>query len=69
MSDLRPQAAGAAIPAKAIGLQWVRYIDITRNSDIPADERVAQAPSSIPDPFWEGPTVTVPGGPGPTVVD
>lgn len=59
VSDLRHRATPAAIPSGAIRLQWVRYIDITRNSDIPADERVAQAPSSIPDPFWEAAAVPV----------
>lgn len=47
------------IPASAIQLQWVRYIDITRNSSLPADELVARAPASIPDPYWEGSAVPV----------
>lgn len=54
MSDLRQRGSGEVIPASTVRLQWVRYIDITRNSDIPPDERVAQAPTSLPDPFWEG---------------
>jgi len=62
VTDLRHRSAGATIPAQAIGLQWVRYIDISRNSDIPPDERVAQAPTSIPDPFWEASTVAVKAG-------
>jgi len=60
VSDLRHRASGAVIPAAAVRLQWVRYIDITRNSDIPLDERVAQAPTCIPDPFWEAPAIPVP---------
>jgi hypothetical protein len=37
----------------------VRYLDITRNSSLPADELVARAPASIPDPFWEDPAIAV----------
>ncbi len=62
ISDLRHRTSGAVIPARAIRLQWVRYIDINRNSGIPADERVAQAPSSIPDPFWEAPRIPLKAG-------
>lgn len=37
-----------------VRLQWVRYMDITKNSaDVPLDELVGKAPISIPDPFWE----------------
>lgn len=59
MSDLKPRLAGAEIPSGAVSLQWVRYIDITRNSSIPPDERVAQAPASLPDPFWEAPVIAI----------
>jgi hypothetical protein len=59
ISDLRHRSSNAIIPAHAVRLQWVRYIDIVRNSSIPPDERVAQAPASIPDPFWESPTLPV----------
>jgi hypothetical protein len=59
ISDLKHRSTGAVLPAKAVQLQWVRSIAITRNSDIPADERVAQAPASIPDPFWEEPAIPV----------
>lgn len=59
ISDLRHRASGATIPAQAVRLQWVRYIDITRNSDLPPDELVARAPASIPDPFWEAPAIPV----------
>lgn len=62
VTDLRQAGTDAVIPATAIRLQWVRYIDIRRNSDIPPDERVAQAPASIPDPFWEGAAVSVKAG-------
>ncbi len=62
VSELRDRLSGATISPTAIKLQWVRYIDITRNSDIPADERVAQAPNSIPDPFWEPSTIPLPAG-------
>ena len=62
VSDLRHRSAGDVIPASAIRLQWVRYIDITRNSDIPPDERVVQAPGSIPDPFWEDSAIPVRAG-------
>jgi len=59
ITDLKHRASGAILPVDAIRLQWVRYIAITRNSDIPPDERVAQAPASIPDPFWEEPAIPV----------
>ena len=62
VTDLARRGSGAVIPAGAVRLQWVRYIDITRNSDIPPDERVAQAPASIPDPFWEAPAIPVRAG-------
>lgn len=49
------------LPATAIRLQWVRYIDVTRNSSgVPVDELVAKAPCALPDPFWDSPTVDVP---------
>jgi hypothetical protein len=51
------------IPAARIRLQWVRYIAVTRNTaGVPADELVAKAPCSIPDPYWDSPTVDVAGG-------
>ena len=60
ITDLHHAAGGPDIPRQAVQLQWVRYIDIDRNSDgLPADELVAQAPNSIPDPFWEGDSVAV----------
>lgn len=60
ISDLRHSESGAVIPASAIKLQWVRYIDIDRNTaGIPTDELVVKAPSSIPDPFWENRTIGV----------
>jgi hypothetical protein len=54
ITEFRHHATGGKIPATAVRLQWVRYIDVTRNSDgVPLDELVARAPASIPDPFWE----------------
>jgi hypothetical protein len=54
ISDLQQAGATAKIPAQAATLQWVRYLDITKNTQgIPENELVAQAPVSIPDPFWE----------------
>jgi len=51
------------IPASRLRLQWVRRIEISRNSaDIPKDELIAEAPASIPDPFWEGDTVAAKAG-------
>ena len=62
ITDLMHRVSGDLLPANTVRLQWVRYIDITRNSDIPPDERVAQAPASIPDPFWEGLAIPVKAG-------
>ena len=54
MSGLRA-ANKAYISPSTARLQWVRYMDLAANStDVPADELVAKAPASIPDPFWEG---------------
>ncbi len=62
ISDLVQGAGKATISAKAVALQWVRYIDVTRNTKgIPDDELVAKAPTSIPDPYWEGAEVAVKG--------
>ncbi|OHB79596.1 MAG: hypothetical protein A2Z25_03370 [Planctomycetes bacterium RBG_16_55_9] len=58
IGDLRHVKVDASIPNAAIRLQWVRYIDIDRNtSGIPEDELVVKAPASIPDPFWERPAI------------
>lgn len=51
LADLTGDAG--TIPADAVALRWERFIDITRNSPLPEDVTVAQAPASIPDPFWE----------------
>jgi hypothetical protein len=60
ISDLKHDVEDAVIPATAVKLQWVRYIDISRNTTgVPLDELVAQAPASIPDPFWEDPALSV----------
>ncbi|MBN1346625.1 MAG: DUF4091 domain-containing protein [Phycisphaerae bacterium] len=58
ITGLRYEASNQTIPATAVMLQWVRYIDVSRNTKgVPADELVAKAPTSIPDPFWEDPAV------------
>lgn len=63
ISDLRHRDSGVTISAAAISLQWVRYIDVDRNtSGIPDDELVAKAPTAIADPFWEGRTIPVEAG-------
>ncbi|UCG47435.1 MAG: DUF4091 domain-containing protein [Phycisphaerales bacterium] len=63
ITDLRRAEGPATISASAVKLQWTRYIDINRNTTgIPGDELVAKAPSSIPDPFWEAPTIPVKAG-------
>lgn len=60
VTDLRHVAGDAVIPASAVRLQWVRYIDINRNTaGIPEDELEVKAPASIPDAFWEGPQIAV----------
>lgn len=61
VSDLRHRQSTAVVDAAAVKLQWVRYIDITRNTaGIPDDELVAKAPTSIPDPYWERAALSVP---------
>ncbi len=63
ISDLRHQDSGAVIASGQTALQWVRYIDVKRNSDgLPDDEIVAKAPTSLPDPYWEGQTIPVGAG-------
>lgn len=58
VSDLRHMEGHALISASAVKLQWVRYIDVDRNTaGVPEDELVAKAPSNIPDPFWENLTI------------
>ena len=60
VTDLRRVAGDTAIPASAVRLQWVRYIDVDRNTaGIPEDELEIEAPASIPDPFWEESQVAV----------
>ncbi|HOW72606.1 MAG TPA: DUF4091 domain-containing protein [Phycisphaerae bacterium] len=60
ISDLVGASSDARIPASGVKLQWVRYIDLTRNSQgVPADELVAAAPVSLPDPYWEDAAITV----------
>jgi hypothetical protein len=53
----------AGLPAGAVRLQWLRFIDVKRNSwGIPADELVAKAPCALPDPFWDRPSIDVAAG-------
>lgn len=60
ISNLHNLKGDTMIPASAIKLQWVRYIDINRNTaGIPDDELLAKSPTSIPDPFWENSTIPV----------
>ncbi|MDH4241561.1 MAG: DUF6067 family protein, partial [Phycisphaerae bacterium] len=60
ISNLLHLKGETTIPASAIKLQWVRYIDINRNTGgIPDDELAAKSPTSIPDPFWENSTIPV----------
>ncbi len=54
LSELRSADGKPLAQPDAARLQWVRYLDITKNSaNVPLDELVAAAPVSIPDPFWE----------------
>ena len=60
ISDLRHTREKTSIPNTFVKLQWVRYIDIDRNtSGIPEDELIAKAPTSIPDPYWENSTIAL----------
>lgn len=60
MTQLKHAAGNSAIPASTVKLQWVRYIDVNRNTaGIPEDELLAKAPTSIPDPFWQDPAIPV----------
>jgi Domain of unknown function (DUF4091) len=48
------QGSGRSIAPVRVRLQWVRRIDVKRNSEgVPLDELVAKAPCSLPDPFWD----------------
>lgn len=61
VTDLQHIGGDAVIPAAAVRLQWVRYIDVNRNTaGIPEDELEVKAPASIPDPVWEQPQIAVP---------
>ena len=60
ITDLKHAKSREIIPASAVKLQWVRYIDINRNTaGIPEDELVVKAPASIPDPFWQSASISV----------
>ena len=63
ISDLLHHGSTVSIPAGAVKLQWVRYIDITRNTaGVPLEELVTKAPASIPDPYWEESAIPVKAG-------
>ena len=63
ITDLKHTETDAIIPVSAVSLQWVRYIDIDRNTaGIPDDELVVKAPASIPDPYWEAASISVKAG-------
>jgi len=52
--------ADHVVSAACVRLQWVRYLEVKRNSaGVPADELVARASCALPDPFWDTPTVDV----------
>ena len=60
ITDLKHNESDVVIPASAVKLQWVRYIDINRNTaGIPDDELVVKAPASIGDPFWQAASISV----------
>ncbi len=60
IGDLKHRDSAALIPGGRVQLQWVRYIDVSRNSaGLPEEEQVAKAPTSLPDPYWEGSTISV----------
>jgi len=60
ISDLSHKNSGKKISSSAIKLQWVRYIDVQKNSSrIPYDELDIIAPNPMPDPFWEESTIPV----------
>ena len=59
ITHLKHRSSNAVLGSDTIRLQWVRYIDITRNSDIPRDEQVVHAPGSVPDPYWEEPAIPI----------
>lgn len=59
-TGLKRQGSGGMIPVSAVKLQWVRYIDVQKNSSrIPQDELDIIAPNPMPDPFWEGAAIPV----------
>jgi len=54
ISELKHADGHSGIPADSVRLQWVRYLDISKNTaGIPENELIGRAPMSIPDPFWE----------------
>jgi hypothetical protein len=49
------------VTSTCIRLQWVRYLDVKRNTaGVPEDELAAKAPCSLPDPFWDVAAMDVP---------
>lgn len=71
LSALRTADGRHEIKPAAVRLQWVRYMHITTNTaNVPADELVAKAPASIPDPFWEDADRAIePGSPQPLWIE
>jgi hypothetical protein len=60
IDDLKHRDLEDSITAGHIKLQWVRYIEVNRNSaGVPDDELVAKAPTRIPDPYWEADRIAV----------
>jgi hypothetical protein len=63
ITPLRQLDGDTVIQPRSVRLQWVRYIDINRNTaGMPEDELIARAPASIPDPYWEDPTIGIRAG-------
>ena len=59
VTDLRHRTSAAAIPRGAVRLQWVRSIEVGRNTALPQDELISTAPLAIPDPYWEDKRIAV----------
>ena len=60
IGPMRHSSSGAVLPSGAVSIQWVRYIDIQKNSSrIPQDDLDIIAPDRMPDTFWEGDTIPV----------
>lgn len=60
IGPFRHVPTGAVLPREAVLVQWVRYIDIQKNSSrIPQDDLEIIAPNRMPDTYWEGDTIPV----------